>query len=270
MQVLAWLSRFSTIGPCPPWHTQTLLHLPKHSICSGRTPNFPRSTEACIRVLQRVSDPEESIHSLVHRVFLELWFASSNGDSTLVVTRAHQLVSNDVLVHCTIVRGSGDTRTVGNAIMYVIFLPPLRLVARICVAGHTAPAPFQLTVSSLQADVAVSIYEGTGSNIHLPLGSSHPLVAVIAQAVHPSAGHVNSRVCPPQLDFRTMLGLLHKFIVITTAYSLLSCVACDGPSTLRRPHSDTHRFTLWHLFPRYRHKNTGKAQLLPQHCWKLF
>lgn len=60
-----------------------------------RLPDFPRATEACIRVLQRVSDPEESIHHLVRKIFHDLWFSTPTNDDTICgspASRADQLV----------------------------------------------------------------------------------------------------------------------------------------------------------------------------------
>lgn len=48
----------------------------------------------------------------------------------------------------------------------------------------------------LQADVAISVYEGTSNNIHLPLETSHPLVAVVMQAVQSDPGSENIKVRP--------------------------------------------------------------------------
>ena len=41
-----------------------------------RVPSFPKASEACVAVLHRVADSEESIHDLVGRVFHGLWFTS--------------------------------------------------------------------------------------------------------------------------------------------------------------------------------------------------
>ena len=38
-------------------------------------PGFSRASEACVHVLNRISDPEESIQDLVAKVFHALWFA---------------------------------------------------------------------------------------------------------------------------------------------------------------------------------------------------
>lgn len=40
-----------------------------------RAPDFPRASEACVAVLHRVADNEESILELVAKVFHGLWFA---------------------------------------------------------------------------------------------------------------------------------------------------------------------------------------------------
>ena len=42
--------------------------------CIG-APGFPRANEACVAVLRRVADPEDSIQELVSKVFHSLWFA---------------------------------------------------------------------------------------------------------------------------------------------------------------------------------------------------
>ena len=41
-----------------------------------RVPDFSRAAEACVAVLHRVADSEESIQDLVGRVFHGLWFAA--------------------------------------------------------------------------------------------------------------------------------------------------------------------------------------------------
>ena len=41
-----------------------------------RVPDFSRAAEACVAVLNRVADSEESIQDLVGKVFHGLWFAS--------------------------------------------------------------------------------------------------------------------------------------------------------------------------------------------------
>ncbi len=46
--------------------------------CIAR-PGFARASEACVAVLHRVGDAEESIHDLVAKVFHGLWFAASSG-----------------------------------------------------------------------------------------------------------------------------------------------------------------------------------------------
>ena len=42
-----------------------------------RPSGFPAATAACVAVLQRAADPEESVRDLVAKVFQGLWF--SNG-----------------------------------------------------------------------------------------------------------------------------------------------------------------------------------------------
>ena len=42
-------------------------------------PGFARASEACVAVLHRVGDAEESIHDLVSKVFHGLWFAATSG-----------------------------------------------------------------------------------------------------------------------------------------------------------------------------------------------
>ncbi|CAK0782901.1 hypothetical protein CVIRNUC_006096 [Coccomyxa viridis] len=46
-----------------------------------RVPDFPRAAEACVAVLHRVADSEESIQDLVGKVFHGLWFASKREGS---------------------------------------------------------------------------------------------------------------------------------------------------------------------------------------------
>ena len=41
-----------------------------------RVSDFPKASEACVAVLHRVADSEESIQDLVGKVFHGLWFAS--------------------------------------------------------------------------------------------------------------------------------------------------------------------------------------------------
>ena len=49
-----------------------------------RVPDFPRAAEACVAVLHRVADSEESIQDLVGKVFHGLWFASKREGLTRV------------------------------------------------------------------------------------------------------------------------------------------------------------------------------------------
>ncbi len=46
-----------------------------------RAPDFPRASEACVAVLHRVGDNEESILELVAKVFHGLWFAGTSSNS---------------------------------------------------------------------------------------------------------------------------------------------------------------------------------------------
>jgi hypothetical protein len=40
-----------------------------------KQPCFPRATQACVHILTRATDPEESIQKLVTKVFHNLWFS---------------------------------------------------------------------------------------------------------------------------------------------------------------------------------------------------
>lgn len=40
-----------------------------------KQPGFPRATQACVHILTRATDPEESIQKLVTKVFHNLWFS---------------------------------------------------------------------------------------------------------------------------------------------------------------------------------------------------
>ena len=51
-----------------------------------RVPSFPKASEACVAVLQRVADSEESIQDLVGKVFHGLWFASKREGACLPLT----------------------------------------------------------------------------------------------------------------------------------------------------------------------------------------
>lgn len=46
-----------------------------------KQPGFPKATQACVHILTRATDPEESIQKLVSKVFHNLWFSppSSTG-----------------------------------------------------------------------------------------------------------------------------------------------------------------------------------------------
>ena len=52
---------------------------------------FPRAQEACMAVLCRVNDKEESIQELVTKIFHGLWFSSAQGGPAEVQQRAAQL-----------------------------------------------------------------------------------------------------------------------------------------------------------------------------------
>ena len=40
-----------------------------------KQPSFPEATQACVHILTRATDPEDSIQKLVSKVFHSLWFA---------------------------------------------------------------------------------------------------------------------------------------------------------------------------------------------------
>lgn len=40
-----------------------------------KQPGFPKATQACVHILTRATDPEESIQKLVSKVFHNLWFS---------------------------------------------------------------------------------------------------------------------------------------------------------------------------------------------------
>ena len=63
-----------------------------------RLPAFPRASEACVALLQRVADAEESIHELVSKVFHGLWFTSGRaGEHTLLYCTCNQLFTWQLL-----------------------------------------------------------------------------------------------------------------------------------------------------------------------------
>ena len=45
-----------------------------------KQPGFSRATEACVHLLSRATDPEDSIQKLVTRVFHSLWFSPMSGE----------------------------------------------------------------------------------------------------------------------------------------------------------------------------------------------
>ena len=44
-----------------------------------KQPGFPKATQACVHILTRATDPEESIQKLVSKVFHNLWFSPATG-----------------------------------------------------------------------------------------------------------------------------------------------------------------------------------------------
>ncbi len=53
-----------------------LAHVADTGDCALRRDGFEHSLAACVAVLQRADDAEESIRDVVGRVFHSLWFAS--------------------------------------------------------------------------------------------------------------------------------------------------------------------------------------------------
>ena len=44
-----------------------------------KQPGFPKATQACVHILTRATDPEESMQKLVSKVFYNLWFSPPTG-----------------------------------------------------------------------------------------------------------------------------------------------------------------------------------------------
>lgn len=57
-----------------------------------KQPGFPKATQACVQILTRAADPEESIQKLVSKVFYNLWFSPPTGE----LTCAHVFCTSDV------------------------------------------------------------------------------------------------------------------------------------------------------------------------------
>lgn len=64
-----------------------------------KQPGFPRATQACVHILTRATDPEDSIQKLVTKVFHNLWFSptSSVGMHTFPHAHVHVDMHDD---HC--------------------------------------------------------------------------------------------------------------------------------------------------------------------------
>lgn len=55
-----------------------------------KQPGFPKATQACVHILTRATDPEESIQKLVSKVFHNLWLSPPTGE--LVFTNNNNTV----------------------------------------------------------------------------------------------------------------------------------------------------------------------------------
>ncbi|DBB01136.1 TPA: hypothetical protein ACH3X1_001027 [Trebouxia sp. C0004] len=65
-----------------------------------KQPGFPRATQACVHILTRAADPEESIQKLVTKVFHNLWFSPDGlGEGLSPQSRAQQLAEVAVAVY---------------------------------------------------------------------------------------------------------------------------------------------------------------------------
>ncbi len=71
-----------------------------------RVPSFPKASEACVAVLHRVADSEESIQDLVGKVFHGLWFASKREGQCVTLTSCiHPPLTDSPLQSCFIFWG---------------------------------------------------------------------------------------------------------------------------------------------------------------------
>lgn len=52
-------------------------------------PGFQRANDACVHILGRVSDPEESIQKLVSKLFHSLWFPSGTLTGGILLAHLH-------------------------------------------------------------------------------------------------------------------------------------------------------------------------------------
>lgn len=50
-----------------------------------KQPGFPKATQACVHILTRATDPEESIQKLVSKVFHNLWLSPLTGELSFLI-----------------------------------------------------------------------------------------------------------------------------------------------------------------------------------------
>ena len=123
--------------------------------CAIVPPNFPRAADAACAVLARIGDPEESVQTLVARLFHGIWFSSTSSSDQKESTR----------------KRSGGQRG-SNHLQHGS--------ARGSMADSGAALRQQ---ASVLVEVAKTIYESGGSSIRLPFDIHHPLVATLRQAL---------------------------------------------------------------------------------------
>lgn len=110
-----------------------------------KQPGFPRATQACVHILTRATDPEESIQKLVTKVFHNLWFSPvGQGKSSLPIAICY------LLCQMTVLPGLGIS--VQSSILQLCTQPAIHFCAQyLSLHVHLFGAPSVTTIYCLMA-----------------------------------------------------------------------------------------------------------------------
>lgn len=65
-----------------------------------KQPGFPKAPQACVHILTRATDPEDSIQKLVTKVFHNLWFSDPGSAGELCCCSGFKISAPTGVNHC--------------------------------------------------------------------------------------------------------------------------------------------------------------------------
>lgn len=179
--------------------------------CVRCADNFPHRTDAIVRILERASDPEEAMRTLVGKICAEIWFLAkitlgegSAGSRALAGAGAATLTGP---------QGKGEApqwarpdQTRPDAYDANRVLPALRAAEdESAQASHHQRSPEQR--AKALAEVCAAMYSRLGLGINVPLAATSPIVATLRSVIGDVGRAWSQRPCMPLLYSHNALAV---------------------------------------------------------------